>query len=298
MSENKQTGVLILALGNPYYGSVAANLIMSLRSSDANLPIHLVYHGDALKNVSQGVLDMVTSMQECPEHCYRKDGKTRYFKAKTFIYDLSPFDNTVFLDVDLIWFQRPLMELVLNELMDVDFTIQNRDKYDLSNGHNPKYFWANYKDVKEKYKGFENHYLYSLHSEFIWFKRSDANKAFFDKVKEFYDNPPVPATKFAGDVADELPFAMACIECNFKPHKTPFVPVCWSQLDTKATYDIHKLKQNYYGYSVGGNAINSNMNAVYNTMAGSYGNHFNLPVYKLDNSKRKRVLMPLDRMKM
>lgn len=293
---NGTTGVLLISCGHEYYFNMAANLAMSLKASDANLPIHLVYHGNLSK--IENKLHFFDSIAECPAHAYTKNLKTRYFKVKTFIYDLSPFDNTVFLDADLIWFQRPLMELVNTELKDIDFTIQNRDKYDLSNGHNPKYFWAEYKDVKAKYKEFPNHYLYSLHSEFIWFKKTDANRAYFDKVKEFYDNPPVPPTKFAGDVADELPFAMAMIETGMTPHKTPFVPVCWSQLDTKAGYDISKLRQNYYGFSVGGNAIARQMWETYNIMAGSYGNHFNLPVYKLDNSKRKRTLMPLERMKM
>lgn len=295
MSEQK-TGVLLIACGVDFYFQMAANLAMSLKYSDSNLPIHLVYHGDLSKINNR--LHFFDSMSEAPQETFMKQGRKRYFKVKTHIYDLSPFDNTVFLDADLIWFQRPLMELVLNELMDVDFTIQNRQKFDLRNGVNPQYFWAKYSDVKQWGKDFDNHFLYSLHSEFIWFKKTEANKIYFDQVKAFYDNPPVTPTKFAGDVADELPFALSCMKLNVNPHKTPFVPVCWSQLDVKAGYDISKLKQNYYGYSVGGNAIAKQMSDTYNIMVGSYGNHYNLPVYRLDNSKRKRSLMPLERMKM
>ena len=288
MELRDKTGVLILACGSYAYGEMAANLAMSLKATDADLPIHLVYHGKALNHI-QDRLHLFTSMQEAPQETYMKRGFTRYFKVKTFIYDLSPFENTVYLDADMIWLNRPLMELVVNELQDIDFTIQNRGRFDLKNGQKIKYFWAKYDDIKTKYQDFENPYLYNLHSEFIWFKKTEENKKYFDRVKEIYENPPVKNEIFAGDVADELAFGIATIELNKHPHKVPFVPVYWQQLDKDVSLQIPDVQRKYYGYSAGGNSHPKIAEEKYNILARAHANRFNLQPFLL---KKKRNIMP------
>jgi len=281
------TGVIILALGNPYYGECAANLAMSLKATDSSLPIHLVYHGKALNHI-QDRLHFFDTKQEAPQETYMKRGFTRYFKVKTFIYDLSPFENTVYLDVDMIWLNRPLMELVLNELQDVAFTIQNRGRFDLKNGQKVKYFWAKYEDVRKQYENYSNSFLYNLHSEFIWFKKSEENKKYFDRVKEIYDNPPIHPEIFAGDVADELCYGLATIELNKHPHKVPFVPVYWQQLDKDAV-QIPDIQKKYYGFSAGGNSHPKIAEEKYNILARAYASKYGLSPHLL---KKKRSILP------
>lgn len=280
------TGIVILACGHPYYGNVATNLAMSLKSH-SNLPIHLVWHGKALAHV-QDRLKFFDSMSECPEEAYMKKGFIRYFKAKTFMYDLSPFDNTLFLDADIIWLNRPVDEII-NQLSDVDFTIQNRGFLDLKGSQKHKYFWANYGEMQRKYSGVGTSRLYSLHSEFVWFKKTEENKKYFDRVKEIYENPPVHPEIFAGDVADELAFGIACIEQGKEPHQTPFVPVYWQQLDKNDGLEIPVIQKKYYGYSVGGNSHPRIVEEKYNILARAYASQNGLSPQLL---KKKKGLLP------
>lgn len=282
------TGVIIIAAGHSYYGECAANLAMSLLATDKNLPIHLIHQGKALARI-QDRLHFFTSMQECPSEAYMKNGFIRPFKIKTFIYDLSPFDNTLFLDADIIWMNRPVLELIKSELADVDYSIQNRGRFNLKDNQKQKYFWAKYEDVQKKYGHLEKPYLYSLHSEFIWFKKTERNKQYFDLVKKMYDNPPVHPEVFAGDVADEMPYAMASIEMDFHPHKTPFVPVYWQQLDKNDGMEIPVIQKKYYGYSVGGNSHPRIVEEKYNILARAYASQNGLSPQLL---KKKKGLLP------
>lgn len=236
---------MIIAGGHYEYGRMAANLAMTIKSQ-CNEKIHLAWHGQALSTIADYMI-FFDSVSEIPNEYLEVRGKINYFKAKTHIYDLSPFEETLFLDADIAM-MRPASQL-MDSLKDVEWTIQNRSFINLSDDKKEKYFWANIAEVKQKYQG----RLYSLHSECVWFKRSEENKIYFEKVKEIYDNPPVNPTKFNGDVADELAFGLACNILNKNPHVTPFVPVYWFNLDSKNGINTWSLREQYYGYSAGGN---------------------------------------------
>lgn len=270
------TGILLIAAGHKNYGQLARNLIYSIRQN-SSLPIHVLWYGDVYGELPH---DLIT-VSELPEESRTKNGKANYFKPKTFIYDLSPFENTLFLDADMVLFDKPIDNLIL-DLINVEWTIQNRARVSLDEDYsNPgkrrtAYLWADINEVKEKYKG---KFLYSLHSECIWFKKSESNKRYFDRVKEIYENPPVRPSMFAGDVADELAFGIACIEQDKLAHKEPFSPIYWWQLDMKKDgLQLHNLSEKYYGYSAGGNdhsgkqVVADNYNILAEVAAKKFGN--------------------------
>jgi hypothetical protein len=244
-------GVLIIGAGHQNYGHMANTLAMTIRQH-SDIPIHILTDGEAAK-----VLDMdIYTVSAIPEEACIKNGRKNYFKTKTHIYDLSPFDRTIFLDADLIIIRD--ISVLFNELDGVTWTVQNRDRIQLGEtigGADVKrrYLWANYNELSSLYSGF----IYSLHSEFIYFERHESNKDYFDLVKKLYDNPPVKPTLFAGDAADELAFALACNISGKQPHVEPFLPIYWWQVEGRTEgFLLHNvIKRGYYGYSVGGNKI-------------------------------------------
>ena len=127
-------GVLIIAGGHPFYGQMAVNLAASLRLSDSSVNIHLAYHGLALTHLDQSKKDLFSSMSLIPDEYLTHNGKVSYFKAKTHVLDLSPFDETLFLDADMIWVSQYPVSKVFDSLSDIDFTISNRDRFDLEKG--------------------------------------------------------------------------------------------------------------------------------------------------------------------
>lgn len=282
-------GILILALGHPYYGELAANLAASIRRYDAHIPIALAWHGEALRHLNDGKKKLFTKMLQVPNTYVTKHAATRYFKAKTYLYDLSPFDETVYLDADMLWMQ-PIAKL-FEVLNDFDFTISHRDVIDLEKGAIAKqtFLWADWKQIKTAYK-FTGGKLYGLHSEVIVFRKTPKIKTFFETVKQVYDAPGVKSTAFAGDIADELAFAIAMVKHDIHPHQRPWVPVYWYLKDHKLGTTLQFVKANYQGYSVGGNGYNTYVTQRYNIL--SQDNARQLGILHPFKLKAKRNWLP------
>lgn len=265
-------GVLLLALGHPNYGQMAANLAASIRFGDKSTPIHLVWSGDALSHLTPDKLALFSSTKEVPNEFITTGDKTTFFKAKTHIYDLSPFDVTLYLDVDMLWNggKKP-MHQAFEFLKGVEFTIQNRDTIDLSRTaiNADEWLWGDANDVKKAYNLKEGR-LYGLHAELIYFTKSAANKAYFEKVREVYSNPIAPPKPFAGGIADEYAFAIASVLTGHYPHQTPFMMVYWYKMDGRTTASLSGITESYWAYSAGGNVYPPKMIEQYNILAQAY----------------------------
>lgn len=274
--EHKTTakrGVIIIALGHNNYGEMAANLAASIRFGDKALPIHLVHSDQVWQNLTEDKQALFSSNERINDTFITKNGKRTYFKAKTHLYDLSPFEETIYLDADVLWFggHHPISK-TFEQLADVPFTIQNRDYVDLSRNNmgEKEWLWGDPNDVKKAYK-LKGGKLFGLHAEFIYFKKSTANAAYFDKVKEIYNNPLAKPKDFAGDIADEYAFAIAMAVMGYYPHQSPFMLIYWYKLDAKKMTTLQKITQSYQAYSAGGNTYPRPMIEHYNIMARAFG---------------------------
>jgi len=300
-------GILIIALGAPQYGRMAANLASSIRFADAEVKIHLVWSGASISHLSDKHKALFTSMSECPAEYYTKPlpksfpegegqggAKTVFLKAKTCIYELSPFDETIFLDADMIWFSNPQKKnasTLFNELKGTELTFQNRGHFDLRNEKLKEDYsnWCSIKEVKEKYfaGGIEENKgrFYHLHSEFIYFSRSESNKQFFDLARQIFDEPKVKPASFDGDIPDELAFDIAVAITGKNPHKEHFRPIHWFAMDGRA--NLNELQHKYYGLSMGGNNLPPAIINRYKMLAKFYARHFGLP-YSFTIEPKKR----------
>lgn len=275
--DNKR-GILIIALGSPYYGNLACNLAASIKATSPELPVTLIWSDDALNQLSDTKKTVFDELIECPREMYhRENGKRVFVKAKTHIYDLSPYDETIFIDADVIMCPRKTLTQMFDELKSVDFTMENRGRVDLSNiKPSDVYLWAKIPDIIDNY-GFKSGFIYSLHSEFIYFKKNERVAKYFDDVKSVFANPKCEMNHvFDGDIPDEFAFAIAMIQNNIYPHKTPFVPLYWYLTDSKRGSSLEFVLSNFTGYSVGGNATPENVRRKYNRLARSYFGKLNL----------------------
>ena len=274
MSGKSNRGILLIALGSPYYGQLAANLAASIKhTTGGRLNVHLVWAERAREHLTQQKLELFTSMQECPYEMYhRGDGKTVYVKAKTHINDLSPFDETIFLDVDTIMLPNRTLEDAFNDLSSRSFTMENRGRINLADiKPHDDYLWADANDVKKAYQ-FKDGFLYGLHSEFIYWKKSEKLDSYFQTVKEVFAHPKVRMKHvFDGDIPDEFAFAVAMIKHRMYPHKTPFKPLYWYLTDAKSFgTSKEKIISSHYGYSVGGNSTPPAVRRFYDQISSAY----------------------------
>ena len=284
--EVESKGILLIAAGHANYGNYALQLAMSLRSN-SSIQISIAYAQNGishLTDVDRAIFDKVI---EIPEKYYKTGNRNTYLKSKLFLYQLSPYSETLFLDADMLWLPKQSVDIIFEELKDIDFTMQNRGAVDINENNGKFITWADTKEIKEAY-GFEKGKLFHLSSEFVYFKKTKEVKALFEQTKKEYENLKVKHTFFAGWVPDELPFAIAMIKNNIYPHKENFVPVFWQAFEKKRLEPV-ELYATYYAYSLGGATYDTHVKTFYNNLAQYYCNLFGKKAFPL---KDKRSYLP------
>ena len=273
-------GVLILALGHAYYGRLAAQLAMSIKSNTPEVSISVVKTANSLNHCTAEYLKYFDNIIDCPKEYYTNNkGFDDFIKCKIHIYDLTPYDKTIYLDADIIWLHNRNINDLFEELNEAEFTIQNRGAFELGKGklEDKTSWWCNVNDILPAYN-VKNGIYYSLSSEFIYIKKATNVKKYFDKCKWVYDNIKIKHTKFAGGIPDELIFSIAMILCDYYPHKTYYVPIYWEQAEKRRLIGA-ELNNLFYGFSLGGKIVGDREKKIYNDIVQKYCNQNGLKHY-------------------
>ena len=245
-------GILVLAIGHYNYGRMAAALAASIKATGSEWPIHLVHTEESLSRLSPDELALFDSMALVPE----KYIEPVPIRSKMFLYQLSPFDQTLYLDADLVWFNQKPEDLVA-ELGECKLTFSN---FGFSDGPN---LWADFDEVREAYALGEEK-IYKLHSELVYFIKDAEVKAFFTAARKAYDSIKIKFTTFAGGIPDELPFAIAMAQTKMYPHADNFRPMWWR--NSEPVKQLHLLYSDYWGLSMAGNSTTQTCINMYNTV--------------------------------
>lgn len=264
-------GVIILALGHAYWGRWAYNLAMSLKYTCPEIKITLLYAGNGLTHiVDRSLFDKVIKV---PSKYYTTNGRVQYLKAKTALYKLSPYDETIYLDADMVWLPKRSVMTLFNEL-NVDFTMANRSWMALESENLTDTFgvWASPKYIKDVFK-FKEGRFYNLSSEMIYFKKTkEVSKLFSDAFKLF--DAEINITIFNGGMPDELPFTISMIKNNIYPHKDNYKPFYWESAE-HLRLQGGDLNNGFYAYSMGGHISHPMMKKTYDNLVQFYCNQFN-----------------------
>jgi hypothetical protein len=281
-------GVIILALGHPYWGRWAYNLAMSLKFSTPEVNISLLYAGRGRDQIIDTTL--FDKFIEVPEKYYTTNGRIEYVKAKTALYKLTPYKTTICLDADTIWInEKPIRDL-FNELDGIDFTMANRSFMDLEEERITDEFgvWASPNYIKKKFN-FTKGRFYNLSSEMIYFKKDKKVGKLFSDAFKIYDKP-LEHRIFNGGMPDELPFTISMIKNDLYPHADNYVPFYWEAAQMPPKRLTGGDLKAFYAYSMGGHMAHPIMRKTYDNFVKFYSKHFNVmhPYLWTD----KRAYMP------
>jgi hypothetical protein len=271
-------GILILALGHPYYGKMAAALAATIRAADPEINIHLAWAGLVLSHLSEDEKKLFSSLAEVDaEHYTTPKGEVQYIRAKLNIYKLTPFEETMFLDCDVLWLKGSPADL-MQELSQYNVTFPNFGTEQTA--------WAKADEIIKAYGPGK---YYSIHSELIYFKRGEIAKEWFEKALHIYDNLKVNHTIFAGAIPDELPFSIAGALTETYPHKEKWRPIFWGHTE-KGVKQIYEIAKNFWAVSMGGNNSSNYEILIYNIL--SKAAYYKLNIQKPYTWKQKRAFLP------
>lgn len=266
----KKQGILLIAAGHPYYGNYAYQLAVSLKANSLDIPVSVIYEGNGLGHLSASKMAIFDHLIEAkPAHYTSKTlGIRDIFKLKTAIYDLTPYDETLYLDSDMLWLPNKMVEDVFHELKDIDFTMSNRGAMVMNDANEGFIQWASVNDIRTIY-GFKDEMLYHLSSEFIYFKKTKEVKGLFEKVKKNFDYPKVNYKIFGSNQPDELSFTIACMQTGIYPHTVGYFPAYWESFHKMNLNGIAMYKA-YYLCSFGGAIYSNGVRDFYNNLAKYY----------------------------
>src|SRR4051812_2247177 len=252
---NTNQGLLLIAAGHQNYGKMAAVLAASLKAIAPEIPIHLAYTESAIASLTESEMKLFDSKAVIPEKYYLNKGNTEYIRTKMYMYNLSPFKETIFLDCDMIWLSKSPAAL-FEQLKEVELTFSN-------GGYHTTSIWGDVEEIKQVY-GIDK--IYDIHSEFFYFKKGDVAKNFFKEAQGIYNNLKVKATTFAGAIPDELPFLIAAETTSTAPHQMPFLPIFWRGRNKSLMHPYQRAKL-WYAISMGGNSNHPFEVTDYNNLA-------------------------------
>jgi hypothetical protein len=235
-------GIVVLAVGRPVFGRLAAMLAATIRVHSPEVPIALLYQPSALTELDSAHLDLFDYHILVPDSAIFE--KKQYQLCKLHAWELSPFQQTLFVDADTVWlpFTAPAEAL--------DFAANNYACYQFQtygfcappdyakSTTNIYTYWeppsglALYLDFKGKF--------YCASSTIFWFDRSVKSKKLFEfcrRVKELFisGRMKIRPQNHNGQYPDELIFNCAmALNGHDQAFEEDYKPVYFQHVERKA----------------------------------------------------------------
>lgn len=162
-----------MCFDSPYYGQFAYNMACSIKAH-SSLPIHLIADKKSIISIDKSVFDSIEYYD------FEKEGnRTNIGLTKVLLFDRSPFERTLYLDVDGVLFKDPEP---LFEIFDTIF-VQVTGKGNLED-EGTATVWAKNEDLRERF-GISGE-VYATQTSIIYFDKKA--KKFFEQLKSNFEN--------------------------------------------------------------------------------------------------------------
>lgn len=262
----KEKGILLLCFGHAYFGRLAYNLCATIKAVE-DIPVAVVHGGKALSHLSETQLAIFDHVIQLPEHI----GNVGGFAPKLYLNELTPFEETLFLDVDMLWLPYRKPSELFEALKDVEYTGITEGWCDIEtlncdNINKAYYFWADLNEIKTVYKLKEGK-IYQWRSEVVYFKKTARVEKFFKKAQAIYANPKLKTVKkFGTHIPDELAINIAAAIVGIEPHKEKWTPAFWYSLNRDRVPGMTELSR-WFLVSFGGKDAMGAIKKLYDSVA-------------------------------
>jgi hypothetical protein len=280
-SDRYGRGVVLIATGHPYYAHMAFNLLCSLKVQSPELEVALIKSGNSIDQLSKDQTAMFDRIIEASPEMLTGVYGNDPLKLKLHINELTPFNNTLYLDVDMIWSPTKSVSDLINKLSGTSFAIANRGR--VSENEAMKSQWVSVGHLKEQL-GITS--CYDLSSEVMYFE-PNGDKV-FDHARKIYDSGILEVKDFAGGKPDEVFLACALELERVTLEESPWYPTYWQPhyfSERKKVYMDDEIRDGFYALSSGGAFIAKNVKRLYDMWASHYH-------YQMGLKRQPYKLMP------
>lgn len=237
-------GIVLIATGHVYYAKCVANLLNTIKGYNV-----LVYC-DA---VTLPIISQLGVQYELIQARTFAD----VVRIRLDLYNRSPFDKTIAIDVDVAWGKKNTPQTIFDLLDKHELIASNEGYFDTVTGDTSsigkELAWLDKRIVAKGY-GIEGKY-WMIRGEFIAFKKSERIKQLYENALNLWSNPAVKLPhKFMGIDSEEIALSVAVSLSGLEPHKVGFEPFYWHLRGTRMLPTLQQLNNDYFGLSIGGNA--------------------------------------------
>lgn len=221
-----QPGILLIAVdafGEGFYYHLAYNMALSIKLDSPDTPIAVLTDDVNMSHLTEkqkSIFDIKIPVQE---EDYFEDFLMNPFLLKTNIYKYSPFETTLYLDVDgLFMFGYKHLSDLFDRLKDVPFQIHEVRRYTKDQRSESGMIWTKPKENEPNHfaslwevYGLKDDSVYpEYNSSFIWFKKTPENEFYFNGVKTNYFNRKVAFKALGKSYPDEMAWNITSAQMN------------------------------------------------------------------------------------
>jgi hypothetical protein len=253
------TGILLMCFNSKTYGKYAFNMAHSIRHY-TNIPIHLISDHES----TEGINTSVFSSHEIIDFEKNDLGKVDNCLAKIKLFERSPFEKTLYLDVDGIVLNNP--EDILKRLEEFPFWTQPMGTGKRGDD-SINYMWAKNDLLYDKYEIDNENLFTTCQTSIIYFTKEA--EGFFKKLEENYQKrlKPIEYREMWGrskQHPDELYYSVTMAQLGITLYD--FKPVFFPERKE----DESKIQNEYYVLSMyGGGNVKPYALALYDRIMSS-----------------------------
>lgn len=283
-----ENGIVLIAVGNPYFGKQAYNLAATLKASE-KVDITLIYDEQALSHLHPLCHKVFDQKIKSP---LNYTGFEAAMELRMLLPKLTPYQKTLSLDVDMVWLgQNRLAELfdLLTEEQDITYVNEGYFSLDGEADDATKDYlpWAHPAAIKEAYDITGK--LYQMRGEFILFRKSQRVVSAFKAAQKIRKKPKIEPYTLGGSITEEFALNIAFNQHGIEPHISKWPATYWPYMNGGYTPPIKELRDKYYGLSAGGNIVSTSLRTAYNTLVEAACNKLGLPHFFPLQAKRNNL---------
>lgn len=203
-------GVFLTAYGKRGYVWSAYNFAFSIKYFNPHVKITLYHDQSLYDHISDDKLWVFDTLIQIPDSIKYSNGKIDPGKIKVSVYDLLPYDYTLYLDVDALALKdiAPIFDDLIRAGGYYYTTIIGTHTIQQGNDIGLKMIWADADVIWKHYNLPQDAIMPCTNSSFQFIKKCKESKELFDQIKENVVTNPLPLnklkTQWGGGFPDEL----------------------------------------------------------------------------------------------